>query len=354
MGYSPNAPSNPDLKWEQTSQANIGFEATFLQRFNLTFDWYNKVTTNILQNPRIPLYVGAISNPAANVADMKNTGVELELGYNNQFGDLQFGLNGNVSYLKNQVTDIGAGVNYIDGDRFQASNYPITRTIVGEAYNSFYGFQSQGIFQNEAEIKAYTNADGSLIQPNARPGDFKWADLDGNGVINENDRTFIGDPTPNWSYGLTVNLAYKNFDAVIFGQGVAGNKIFQGLRRLDINGANYSTNALDRWSGEGTSNSFPRLSDADPNNNFKNPSNFYLEDGSFFRFKTVQLGYTLPADWTERIKLQKARIYVMAENLWTITGYSGYDPEIGGGTMSIDRGIYPQARSFMVGLNVAF
>lgn len=354
IGYSPNAPSNPDLRWEQTSQANIGLEATVLKKFSVTFDWYKKVTTGILQNPRIPFYVGAIGNPAANVADMENTGVELELGYNDKIGEVQFSLNGNVSYLKNKVTDIGAGVSFLSGERFQASSYEITRTIVGQAYNSFYGFQTAGIFQNEAEVDAYTNSEGNLIQPNARPGDFRWEDINGDGVINENDRTFIGDPTPNWSFGFTLNLAWKNLDAVIFGQGVAGNKVFQGLRRLDVNNANYSKRALGRWTGEGSSADFPRLTDADGNNNFTNPSDFYLEDGSYFRFKTVQLGYTLPTDWTQRIKLQKARIYVMAENLLTFTRYSGFDPEIGGDVMSIDRGIYPQARSFMFGLNVAF
>ncbi|PRD54263.1 SusC/RagA family TonB-linked outer membrane protein [Sphingobacterium gobiense] len=354
IGYSPNAPSNPDLRWEQTSQANIGLEATVLKKFSVTFDWYKKVTTGILQNPRIPFYVGAIGNPAANVADMENTGVELELGYNDKIGEVQFSLNGNVSYLKNKVTDIGAGVSFLSGERFQASSYEITRTIVGQAYNSFYGFQTAGIFQNEAEVDAYTNSEGNLIQPNARPGDFRWEDINGDGVINENDRTFIGDPTPNWSFGFTLNLAWKNLDAVIFGQGVAGNKVFQGLRRLDVNNANYSKRALGRWTGEGSSADFPRLTDADNNNNFTNPSDFYLEDGSYFRFKTVQLGYTLPTDWTQRIKLQKARIYVMAENLLTFTRYSGFDPEIGGDVMSIDRGIYPQARSFMFGLNVAF
>ncbi len=354
IGYSPNAPSNPDLRWEQTSQTNIGLEMTFLNNFNLTFDWFNKVTTGILQNPRIPGFVGAIGNPAANVADMKNTGVELELGYRNKIGELGFAVNGNASYLRNEVTDIGAGVSFLNGAAFQASTYNITRTMVGHAFNSFYGFQTMGIFQNEAEVNAYTNAEGNLIQPNARPGDFRWADMDGNGVIDANDRTFIGDPTPNWSYGFTLNLDWKNFDALIFGQGVAGNKIFQGLRRLDINNANYSTRALGRWTGDGSSNDFPRLTDADNNNNFTNPSDFYLEDGSYFRFKTVQLGYTLPGDISKRVGLQKARLYVMAENLWTSTKYSGFDPEIGGDIMSIDRGVYPQARSFMVGLNVAF
>lgn len=354
VGNSPNAPSNPDLKWEQTSQANIGLELSFLRNFNLTFDWFNKVTTGILQNPRIPGYVGAIGNPAANVADMKNTGVELELGYKNRLGEVNFSLNGNASYLKNEVTDIGAGVSFLNGAGFQASTYNITRTMVGEAFNSFYGFKTMGIFQNQGEIEAYKNADGALIQPNARPGDFKWADLDGNGAIDANDRTFIGDPTPNWSFGFTLNLEWNNFDALVFGQGVAGNKVFQGLRRLDINNANYSTRALGRWTGEGSSNDYPRLTDADANNNFTNPSEFYLEDGSYFRLKTVQIGYSIPSDITRRIGLQKIRLYAMAENLLTFTKYTGYDPEIGGGIMSIDRGIYPQARSYMFGLNVAF
>lgn len=354
VGNSPNAPSNPDLRWEQTSQANIGLEMSFLTNFTLTFDWFNKVTTGILQNPRIPGYVGAIGNPAANVADMKNTGVELELGYKNRLGAVNFSVNGNASYLRNEVTDIGAGVSFLNGAGFQASTYNITRTMVGQPFNSFYGFRTMGIFQNQAEIEAYKNSEGGLIQPNARPGDFKWADLDENGVIDANDRTFIGDPTPNWTFGFTVNLEWNNFDALIFGQGVAGNKVFQGLRRLDINNANYSTRALGRWTGEGSSNDFPRLTDADANNNFTNPSEFYLEDGSYFRLKTVQIGYSLPRSLSNRIGLQKIRLYAMAENLMTFTKYTGFDPEIGGGIMSIDRGIYPQARSYMFGLNVAF
>jgi hypothetical protein len=151
-----------------------------------------------------------------------------------------------------------------------------------------------------------------------------------------------------------LTLAYKGFDFLLFGQGVAGNQIFQGLRRLDITTANYQRKALDRWTGPGTSNTHARLNDLDPNNNFTNPSDFYLEDGAYFRFKTVQLGYTLPQGFSGKLGLQKARIYVMSENLLTFTRYTGFDPEIGGGVMSIDRGIYPQARSFMLGLNVGF
>ncbi|AGA78113.1 SusC/RagA family TonB-linked outer membrane protein [Echinicola vietnamensis] len=355
IGYSPNAPSNPDLKWEETSQANIGFEATLFGDFNITFDWYKKVTKGILQNPRIPGYVGAISNPAANVADMENRGVELELGYRKMLGELELSLNGNISYLENEVTNLGTDISYLSGGQsFQASSYPITRTAVGQSMNSFYGFQTQGIFQTIEDVENYTNTDGEMIQPNAQPGDFIWADLNKDGQITEADRTFIGNPTPTWSYGFTANFQWNNFDLVFFGQGVAGNKIFQGLRRLDISNANWQTEVLNRWTGPGTSNDYPRIVEGDPNKNFNNPSDFYLEDGDYFRIKTLQLGYTLPKNLISKVAMNRARVYVMSENLATFTKYSGYDPEIGGGVMSIDRGIYPQARSYMLGVQIGF
>ncbi|CCG98287.1 hypothetical protein FAES_0273 [Fibrella aestuarina BUZ 2] len=355
IGYSPNAPANPDLKWEQTSQTNVGIDATLFNNVNLTLEWFRKKTTDILQNPRIPGYVGAISNPAANVADIQNTGVELELGYNRRLGDFTMSVNGNVSYVKNQVTNLGNGIAYLSGGQgFQASSYPITRTAVGQPINSFFGFQTMGIFQTVEDVNGYVGSNGQKIQPNAKPGDFRWADLNGDGRITETDRTFIGNPTPTMTYGATINLAYKNFDLVIFGQGVSGNKIFQGLRRLDIQNANWQTRALGRWTGPGTSDTYPRLVNGDPNKNFLNPSDFYLEDGGYFRLKTLQIGYSLPKAIIGKIGMQRARIYLMSQNLLTITKYTGYDPEIGGGVLSIDRGIYPQARSYMLGLNVSF
>lgn len=352
-GVSPNAPSNPDLKWEETSQINIGFESFVFKRISLSFDWFKKSTDDILMYPRIPGYVGAIGNPAANVGSMKNTGIEVELGYNRNFSGFDLGVSGNFSHMKNEVTFLGNDVEFLSGGNyFQASTYPITRTAVGQPINSFFGYQILGIFQNEGDIFRYVNANGDLIQPKAKPGDFIWADLDGDGEITENDRTFIGNPTPTWIFGLNINMAYKNVDLLIFGQGAAGHMIFQGLRRLDITNANFQSTALNRWNGEGTSEDYPRLVKGDPNNNFSNPSEFYLENGNYFRFKTIQLGYTLPKSLLTKIKIEKIRIYITAENLFTITKYSGYDPEIGGGTMSIDRGYYPQARSFMFGLNL--
>ena len=355
IGYSPDAPANPALKWEETAQTNIGFEANLFEDFRVTFEYYNKVTSGILQNPRIPGYVGAIGNPAANVGDVKNDGFEFELGYQKEIGDFQFGVNGNISYLNNEVTYLGDGVDYLDGGvNFQASSAPITRTAVGQPINAFYGYDILGIFQNAAEVQAHTSSDGTVIQPNAQPGDFIWADLDDNGQINEQDRDFIGSPIPDWSYGITLKANYKAWDFTLFAQGVAGNEIFQGLRRLDIANSNYQNAALGRWTGEGTSTTYPRLSDNDPNQNFSRPSSFYLEDGDYFRIKNLQVGYTLPNTISSKVGMKSARVYVMAENLVTFTKYTGYDPEIGGGVMSIDRGIYPQARSFMLGVNVTF
>ncbi|WP_276485798.1 SusC/RagA family TonB-linked outer membrane protein [Paraflavitalea pollutisoli] len=353
-GYSPNAPSNPNLKWEETRTTNIGFDAVLLDDINVTVEWFNKKTVDILQNPRIPGYVGAIGNPAANIGSVKNTGFEVELGYRKKMGDFSFSANGNISWMKNEVTFLGNGIKYLTGGaNFQNMNFGgITRTQVGQPIGEFFGLKTLGIFQNQAEVDAHTDKTGKKIQPDAKPGDFRWQDTDGNGAIDEADRVFIGNPTPTWTYGMTFNLAYKGFDAVIFGQGAFGNKIFQGLRRLDIGNANWQTRALGRWTGEGATNVYPRLNQDDPNKNFNNPSDFYLEDGGYFRLKTLQVGYTLPAGMISKAGLNRVRVYVMSQNLFTITQYTGYDPEIGGGVMSIDRGIYPQARSFMLGINV--
>jgi len=355
IGNSPDAPSNPDLKWEETSQLNIGFDARLFKNFTLGFDWYKKETTGILQSVTIPGYVGAIGSPTGNVADMKNTGVDLEMGYKTQFKEVNFSLNGNVSFLENEVTYLGNGIDFLSGgETIQSSTYPITRTQVGQPVNSFYGFKTNGIFQNQAEIDSYVSSDGTVIQPNAQPGDFRWKDLDDDGDIDSDDRDFLGSSIPKLTFGFTLNVDYKNFDLLVFCQGASGNKIFQGLRRLDIENANYQTSALNRWVGEGTSNSYPRLTTNDTNNNFSNPSDFYLEDGDYLRFKTIQIGYTLPSNVLGKYGIDKLRIYLTAENLITFTKYSGYDPEIGGGVLGIDRGYYPQAITNQIGVNLQF
>ena len=353
IGYATTRPANPDLMWEETHSIDIGFDALLFKSVNVTFDAYKKTTEGMLQEVQLPDYAGYTNAPYGNVGDMENRGLELEASYKRVVGDYTFGVSGNISYLENEVTYLGSGKEYLDGgSTLQSSNYALTRTAVGHAIGSFYGFKELGVFHSQDEIDSYAYSDGTLIQPNALPGDLKWQDTTGDGGITSDDRTWIGDPTPNWTYGITFNMAWKNWDFLVFGQGVWGNEIFQGYRRLDIPAANYSVAALDAWTPTNSNSNYPRLTDSDPNNNYTNPSDFYIQSGAYFRIKNLQVGYTLPKVWINSIGLKKVRMYVSSSNLITLTKYDGYDPEVGGTSYGIDRGIYPQARTFMFGLNV--
>lgn len=355
-GYAPETLDNPNLHWEETRSADIGFDALIFDDVNISFDWFKKKTVGILRPVVIPGYVGVSSNPWDNVADMENTGLELEVGYNRSFGDFHISVNANGSYLENRVTYVAADTNFIGGGASFQSMGNVTRIQVGQSYNSFFGYKTLGIFQNDQQIQSYINKSGGMIQPNARPGDFIWADLDGDGEITSGDldKTFLGSNLPKYTFGFTINLDYKGFDFMAFAQGVAGNKIFQGLRRLDILTSNYSTRAMSRWHGEGTSNDFPRLIDSDPNGNFTKMSEFYLEDGDYLRLKLLQVGYTIPNRLVSKLGIRRLRVYATAENLLTFTNYTGYDPEVGGGVFGIDKGQYPQARTFLGGIQLSF
>lgn len=354
-GYGPSAPANQDLRWEETAQTDIGIDAILFNDFNLTVDVFKKKTTGMLMQIKQPFYTGASADPWGNVATMENKGLEVDLGYHKQLGDFNLNLKTNCSYVKNEVTDMGP-TDFLVNATFQSSAYEISRKMVGMPVNAFFGFLTDGVFQNEGDIALHHNSDGVALQPDARPGDLRWVDVNKDGVINSKDRTYLGDPTPHWIYGLSATLTWKSFDFSAFAQGVAGNKIFQGLRRLDIPNANYTDKALGRWTGDGTSTDYPRLVDGDPNGNFTRPSNFYLEKGDYFRIKSVQLGFTLPKSLLTRAKFDNLRIYVSGNNLLTFTQYTGFDPEIGGGSgvYGIDRGVYPQARSLMAGINLTF
>jgi TonB-linked SusC/RagA family outer membrane protein len=355
IGWSPAAPANPDLKWEETRQTNIGFDATLFTDFTVTAEWFKKKTVGILQNPALPLYLGFAGSTAQNVGDMQNTGFELEVGYRKNFGDLNFGINANASTLKNKVTKLLPGKEFIEDNAqsFQGMGN-ITRTGLGRSFGEFYGYEMLGVFQSQAEIDAYRGPAGTVLQPDAKPGDIKFANRNNNDQIEGGDRTYLGSPIPNFTYGITINLAYKNFDFVAFGNGVSGNQIFQGLRRLDVTYANWQEKILDRWTPTNPSNNIPRVVETDRNGNYTKMSKLYLESGAYFRLKTLQVGYTLPKLISQKIGSQRCRVYVMSENLFTATKYTGYDPEIGGTVLGIDRGVYPQARSLMVGINVGF
>jgi TonB-dependent starch-binding outer membrane protein SusC len=352
-GYAPKSLDNPDLRWEETAQFNIGLETRLFNNLNLSLDYFKKTTNGILRPIRVPGYVGVSEDPVSNVADMENSGIEVELNYRKRINEVNFSASGNIATLQNKVTNVGLE-EFIGGDASFQSMGTVTRTQVGEPYNSFYGFQTAGIFQNVAEVNAYKNATGGLIQPNAKPGDFRWTDSNNDGLINDKDKVFLGSSIPKYTYGLTLNADYKGFDVMVFTQGAGGNKIFQGLRRLDIGNANYQTEALGRWTGEGTSNTYPRITSDDSNQNFTNMSDFYLQKGDYVRLKLVQIGYSLPSAFLSKIKAQKVRLYLTGENLYTFTKYTGYDPEIGGGVFGVDKGFYPQARSIIFGVNLQF
>jgi TonB-linked SusC/RagA family outer membrane protein len=362
IGYSPAAPANPDLKWEETSQTDIGFDALFFNKLSLTMDVYKKVTKGILQNPPIPGYAG-YGSFAQNIADIENKGLEIELGYKTTIGQFNVGVNANTSFYKNKVTKLIPGSLFLEDNSATFQNMGnITRTALNSPYQRYFGYKSLGIFQSQAEVDSYVGADGvTKLQPGAKPGDTKFANLNNDNIINPDDRTYIGNPNPTVSYGLTINVGYKNFDFVVFGSGSGGNQIFQGLRRLDIAASNYQTKYMDAWTATNTSATLPRIVNGDPNGNYSKFTDLYLENGNFFKLRTMQLGYSLPKSIIGKWGMQKLRVYILAENLFTITKYSGYDPEIGvspdsggGAQFGIDRGVYVQPRSFLVGLSVGF
>lgn len=362
IGYSPNAPANPDLKWEQTATTDIGLDAILFNALTFSMDVYQKKTTGILQSPPIPGYAG-YGSFAQNFDDMLNKGIEFELGYKRKIGEVTLGVNGNISFYKNEVTKMLPGQLFFEDNSatFQTMGN-ITRTQLYAPYQRYYGYKSVGIFQNQAEIDGYVGADKiTKLQPKARPGDLKIANLQNDNIIDANDRTYLGNPNPTMSYGLTINLAYKNFDFIAFGSGSGGNQIFQGLRRLDIGTANYQPKYLNAWTPTNTGASLPRIIDGDPGASYSRFTSLYLESGNFFKMRTIQLGYSLPKSMLNKWGCQRLRVYALCENPFTITKYSGFDPEIGispdaggGAQYGIDKGVYVPARSFLVGVNVGF
>ena len=347
-GVSPGAIANPDLKWEETTQINVGFDSRLFKKFTLTFDIYNKTTTGILDRIFVPLYVGN-TGPRGNIGTMENRGVELELGYKNNIGEFDFDIVGNISYVENEVTFINDDATFVPGQRFGPQGLEITRTEVGRPIGFLFGYQTDGIYQNQGELEnAIPDALGT---PSV--GDIRFVDTNNDGIINDDDRTMIGDGTPTWTYGFNISTRWKAFDMILFGQGVGGNDIYNATRRFDLPKSNYNASALGRWTGEGTSTTYPRLSLADPNRNFTRSSDFFVEDGSFFRIKTLQIGYSLPQHIIERAGMSKLRVYISGNNMFTFTKYKGFDPEIGA-SFGVDRGIYPQPRFYMMGVNVSF
>lgn len=356
-GSKADKTANPDLKWEESEQSDLGLDLGFLNNtVTLTVDYFNKKTNGMIITMPIPSYVGE-TKPVGNVGDMSNQGVEFEIGYKGHVGDFNYNFKGNISYIKNTVKNLGnsEGFMQIDGTSVQSISDFYARAENGMPYGYFYGYKTDGIFQTMAEVQAYKNADGGLIMPNAVPGDVRYVDVNGDGQITSDDRTNIGNGNPDWTFGFNFNFEYKGFDLNVFLQGVSGADIFDGTYRNDVFSGNYPSWMLGRWTGAGTSNKYPRLALGDTEN-WKG-SDIYVCDGSYLRMKNLSLGYTIPSKWTKKAFISRLRVYGMVDNLFTWTKYWGFDPEISSGSgnaQGIDRGVYPQPRTWTVGLNLAF
>ena len=355
IGSKASTTANPSIKWEESEQTDFGLDFGFFnQALTFTVDYYIKKTNGMLMTMPIPSYVGE-SKPVGNVGDMENKGVEFELGYKWNISDARFAVKANATYTKNTLKNLGNESGFIDYDGVQGfTGGSLARGSNGMPFPYFFGYKTNGVFQNYAEVNAYTNADGGLIQPAARPGDTRFVDVNGDGVITSDDRTKIGKGTPDWNFGLNFNADWRGFDFNMFLQGVAGADIFDATYRTDVTAGNYPTYMLNRWTGEGTSNKYPILRAGD-NTNWQ-VSDLYIVDGSYLRLKNISLGYTLPRNLPRQISIERLRFFVMAENLVTWTKYWGFDPEIssGGKSLGIDKGVYPQARIWTVGLNLTF
>lgn len=349
-GMRPRRLANPELTWETSEQTNIGIDVRlFNSALTITADYFDKKTKDMLMELPIPNYVGN-SAPQGNVGTMSNRGFELELGYKWNIGKVNMYANGNISKIKNKITDIGED-RTINGDGW--NNQTVTRSENGYPFRYFYGLVVDGIFRSEAEIQAHVNSQGEVLQPNAVPGDFKFRNMNDDNAINNNDRTFIGQSNPDWLYGLTIGADWNGFDFSMFWQGQAGNDIYDGTRRHEVSLVNMQSKYLDRFHAERNPNgSFPRVTIQDTNNNSRINS-FYLYDGSFVRLKNIQIGYTLPRHILRTLTFSNLRVFASVENALTFTKYKGFDPEVGesGG---IDKGNYPQPRIVTFGLNVAF
>lgn len=356
-GFDTQAFGNPDAKWETTTQTNIGLDATILQgKFGFTFDVYNRITSDMLYQVSLPATQGTATVPFVNVGEMRNRGLDLGLDFKNKAlgGDLTYGINVNFSTYRNEVLKLNNSASAVLlGPSIRS--YTWTRSVVGQPLYSFYGLVIDGIYQNAAEV-----AESPTYPGYAAVGKFKYRDVDGNGTINDNDRTFIGNPHPDFTYGVNLNLGYKNFDLSAFFQGVQGNEVLNMVKRwIDFNNqaGNRSLRMLNEsWTPNNPGAVLPILNSTDSRS--QQPSSYFVEDGSYLRMKNLTLGYTLPATILSRIKLENIRVYVQAQNLFTITKYTGIDPEItsvgstpGSTVLGVDQGNYPQSKMYQIGIN---
>lgn len=353
-GYYLSQLGNASLKWEAQTQTDIGIDFIgFNNHITVSADWYNKKTTNLLINPALLAVAGGGNAPYINSGKVQNRGFELGVGYNNGFhSGLHWSIDFNVAYNQNKILGLAPGVPYIVTD--------YGRIEPGHAMNEFYGYVADGIFKTPKEVSDYTaKVIGGDFQ--AAPGRIRYKDLNSDGIIDANDRTYIGNPNPKLNYGLNLSATYKGFDAAIFLNAVTGNKIFNEETKYNILGlffSNYSTRVLGAWTAENSNSNIPALQQNLTNNEGRT-STFYVEDGSYLKVKSIQIGYTLPKSLLAKIGIRNLRFYVQGQNLFTFTGYTGMDPE-SVGTGPFNRGVdyqgmlYPHAKAVNFGLNLNF
>jgi len=355
-GASLATPPNPNIKWEESVQLDIGLEVRLWNdKLSAEIDYYKKNTTDLLMSQVIPGYIGATNNPISNLGEIQNTGIEVALNYRVSLGDLRLRTTLNYTTFDNTVINVAGDSGFLTGWSWPVRNTPITRMTEGFPVGHFVGYRTDGIFQSQEEVFSHLAANGDVLQPRAGAGDLRFVDMNGDGVINSDDITDIGSPWPDHIIGLSLGGDYKGFDFNIILSTQIGHDIFRAYERSDVTYTNYQTFWLDRWTSENTNTTYPRLVSNDPNNN-QRPSDFYLEDGSFLRLRNLQIGYNLPERLVEKAKLQGLRVYLSANNLFTLTNYNGFDPEIGTSgwilDTGIDKGYYPSNKTIGFGLKV--
>jgi hypothetical protein len=349
---------NSELHWEEKTSLNIGVDlAMWEDRLSFSADYFIDKTGEMLYDPDLPGHVGTQDMPFTNVASMQNTGFEFIVGYRNLYKEFKYDFKLNFSYIKNEVLDLGSA-SYIPAVPFMQLGF-ISYTAVGHPMASFNGYLTDGLFQNQGELDSHVKPDGSPIQPNAAPGDIRYkADENGELIID-----IIGSPFPDFTAGLNLYFEYKGFSLIAFLYGVYGNEIFNATRFYNFNSSvryNVDASLMGRWLQEGDTDdpNLARLNLNDANNGLR--SDRFVEDGSYLRLKTLQLEYSLPGKLFRKVDLSTLKFFVGAENLFTLTNYTGFDPEIGIGydnnplDRGIDRARYPSPRTYYAGLTLSF
>lgn len=350
-GAAPSRTFNPDIQWEKNEQINVGFDASIFRKVNISFDIYQRRSKDLILFVSPPNLSGTFEAVPFNTGTLQNRGIDLTINSTLlEKKNFTWNINAVVGAYRNNVVSLGLS-SPLDGG-FARINGGSLRTIQGQPANFFFGFKTDGIFQSYDEIaKAARQTAGNDPTTSTAPGDIRFVDINKDGIINDQDRTNIGNANPNFSYGFTNSFTYKNLELTVFLQGVSGNKVLNFTRWYTeggVSNGNYSKEVINRWTGPGTSNSMPRAVLNDPNGNNR-VSDRFVEDASYLRVKNVRLAFNLPTKWNSTVGMKNAQIYASVQNLATITNYTGFDPEVGGG---VDVGFYPQARTFTIGATI--